>query len=208
MFMKKITETFGTNEPIFTQELLLLFKDTSRAQVFRLIDSAKEKGELIQYAKGIYSVPQKTRLGNITISSDDVIQKRYLKNEGEVYGVYGGIKLLNAFSVTTQMAATVEIITNNESSRCREIQLGNRCYILRKSRCEIDKSNAAAYTVMQLFSDMKKGDSLDELSIQKLREYIRKNGITQSQLFSMAQVFPARSTKMMIGSGIINGVIQ
>jgi len=207
MFADRMKEAFALNELIFTEELLRLFSDYSRAQVFRLIDAAKERGEIIQYAKGIYYIPQKTRLGNSTITADDVIRKRYLKNDTEVYGVYSGVKLLNAFSVTTQMAGVVEVVTNNESAKYREIQINNRQYILRRSRCTIDKNNAAAYTVMQLFSEMEKEERLDEASTRKLQAYLAKEKVSQNQLFSMAQVFPARATKIMIGSGIIGGTV-
>ncbi len=207
MFVERIQNTFDLNEPIFTDELLRLFADYSRPQVFRLIDAAKERGEIIQYSKGVYYIPQKTRFGNSTITADDVIRKRYLNSNGDIYGVYSGVKLLNAFAVTTQMAGVVEVITNNESAKYREIQINNRRYILRRSRCVIDKDNAATYTVMQLFSEMEKEDKLDESAVQKLRRFITEKDISQSQLFSMAQVFPARATKMMIGSGIIGGTI-
>lgn len=205
MFTERVKSAFGLNEPIFTEELLRLFSDCSRAQVFRMIDVAKECGEIVQYSKGVYYLPQKTRLGNSTITADDVIRKRYLKSTDDVYGVYSGVKLLNAFSVTTQMAGVVEVVTNNESAKYREIQINNRRYILRRSRCTIDKENAAAYTVMQLFTDLGKEDRLDDASVLKLQGYIAKEGVSQRQLFSLAQVFPARATKLMIGSGIING---
>lgn len=207
MFAERVKKTYALNEPIFTEELLRLFSDYSRVQVFRLIDEAKKRGEIVQYSKGVYYIPQKTRFGNSTITADDVIRKRYLTNDIDVYGVYSGVKLLNEFSVTKQMAGAVEVVTNNESAKYREIQINNRCFILRKSRCTIDKGNFAAYTVMQLFSEMKKEDKLDESSMQRLKAYISKEGVSQSQLFSMAQVFPARATKMMIGSGIINGTV-
>lgn len=207
MFAERIQNAFDSNEPIFTEELLRLFSDYSRPQVFRMIDAAKERGEIVQYAKGVYYIPQKTRLGNSTITADDVIRKRYLNCKGDVYGVYSGVKLLNAFAVTTQMAGVVEVVTNNESAKYREIQINNRRYILRRSRCVIDKDNAAAYTVMQLFSEMEKEDKLDDSALQRLRGFIEKQGVSQSQLFSMAQMFPARATKMMIGSGIIGGTV-
>ena len=97
MLIERIKETYKSNEPIFTEELLRLFPDYSRVQIFRMINVAEKQGELIRYAKGIYYIPQKTRFGNSTITADDVIKKRYLKNDSNVYGVYSGIKLLNAF---------------------------------------------------------------------------------------------------------------
>ena len=207
MFIERVKEKYALNEPIFTEELLRLFSDYSRVQAFRLIDKGKENGDIVQYAKGVYFVPQKTRIGYSTITADDVARKRYLSDDGEIYGIYSGIKLLNAFSVTTQMAGVVEIVTNNESAKYREIQINNRQFILRKSRCRISKDNAAAYTLMQLFSEIENEDRLDETSVRKIRNYIAKEKITQKQLFAIAQAFPARASKLMIGSGILDGIV-
>ena len=46
MFIDKLTENFNINEPIFTEEILDLFKEYSRAQVFRYIDKAKENKKI------------------------------------------------------------------------------------------------------------------------------------------------------------------
>lgn len=207
MFIERVKEKYALNEPIFTEDLLRLFSDYSRVQTFRLIDKGKERGEIVQYAKGVYFVPQKTRIGFSTITADDVVLKRYLSDGDEIYGIYSGIKLLNAFSVTTQMAGVVEIVTNNESAKYREIQINNRRFILRKSRCRIDKDNAAAYTLMQLFSEIGKEDRLDEIAVRKIQNYIAKENVAGKQLFEIARFFPARAAKMMIGSGIIDGTV-
>ena len=41
MFIERLKEKFNTNEPIFTEEVLELFPDFSRAQVFRFIKKAR-----------------------------------------------------------------------------------------------------------------------------------------------------------------------
>ena len=134
MFIEKLSKNFDTNEPIFTEEILSLFNEYSRAQVFRYIDKAKNNMELIQFTKGVW--------GDLSmITTDSVVEKKYLRNSNQVYGVYSGIKLLNLFSVTTQMGATIEIVTNNETTCCRHIDINSRKFILRKSRCKITKKN-------------------------------------------------------------------
>ena len=45
MFVQRIKERFDTNEPIFTEEILMLFPEYSRAQIFRYIDKAKRQAE-------------------------------------------------------------------------------------------------------------------------------------------------------------------
>ena len=206
MFAERLKENFNTNEPIFTEEILGLFSDFSRAQIFRYINKAKADGKIIQYDKGIYFIPKQTFLGLSTITADMVIEKKYLRNEKNIYGVYSGIKLFNTFSMTTQMAAVVEVVTNNESAKYREIQVKNRRFILRRSRCRIDKDNAAAYTVLQLFSEFDKSDILNDNAKRRLLEYIAVTGVTKEQLFTLSMKFPPKTAQNLIGSGILNEV--
>lgn len=207
MFIERLSEKFNNNEPIFTEEILGLFREYSRAQVFRYIDKAKERKEIVQFTKGVYYIPNVTFWGDLsTITADAVIEKKYLRNAEQTYGVFGGIKLLNNFSVTTQMAAVIEVVTNNETTRCREIAVNGRRFILRKSRCEINKNNYAAYTVLQLFNDFTEQDRLDEASRKRLLEYIKSRKVTQKQLLELSMQFPARATKKLIGSGVLNEI--
>jgi len=48
MFIERLSEKFNINEPIFTEEILGLFPEYSRAQVFRYIGKAKENKEIVQ----------------------------------------------------------------------------------------------------------------------------------------------------------------
>ena len=206
MFMKRIKEKFNINEPIFTGDILRIFPEFSRAQLFRYIKKAKETGEIAQYAKGIYFIPKQILLGLSTITADMVIEKKYLQSKNNIYGVYSGIKLFNDFSMTTQRAAGVEIVTNNESARYREIKIKNRRFILRRSRCKIDKNNAATYTVLQLFSEFDRKDKLNENAKRRLLEYISATGVTKEQLLNLSLKFPSKTVQNLIRSGILNEV--
>lgn len=207
MFIERLSEKFNINEPIFTEEIIGLFPEYSRAQVFRYIGKAKKNKEIVQFAKGVYYIPNITFWGDLSsITADSVIEKKYLRNADQTYGIFGGVKLLNNFSVTTQMAAVIEVVTNNETTRCREIEINGRRFILRKSRCEINKNNYAAYTILQLFNDFTEQDKLDESSRRRLFEYIKNRKVTQKQLLDLSMQFPARTTKKLIGSGVINEI--
>ncbi len=207
MFIERLSEKFNINEPIFTEEILGLFPEYSRPQIFRFIKKAEEKKEIVQFVKGVYYIPKITFWGDLSsITADSVIEKKYLRNADQTYGIYGGVKLLNNFSVTTQMAAVIEVVTNNETTRCREIKINGRRFILRKSRCEINKNNYAAYTILQLFNDFTEQDKLDESSRRILFEYIKNRKVTQKQLLDLSMQFPARTTKKLIGSGVINEI--
>lgn len=205
MFIEELLKIYGIDRPIFTEEILELLKEYSRAQVFRDINSAKKNNELVQFDKGVYYIPSHTFWGEkSTITVDDVIEKKYLKNEDSVYGIYGGLKLLNRFSITTQMPAVVEIITNNETTRCREITMKERKFILKKSRFLITKDNYTIYTILQLFNDFSNEDIFDENLKQKLFNYIQEKNVSIQQLIDLSNQFPARVSKRLLQSGVIN----
>ncbi len=206
MFIERLKEKFNIDEPIFTNEILELFDGFTRAYVFRLINKAKSAGEIEQFDNGVYYIPKRTVLGLSTITADDVINKKYLRNGNEVYGVYSGLKLQNIFSVTTQMPNTVEIVTNNETMRKRQVEIDGRTFILRKSRCPISKVNVNAYTVLQLFNDMGTQIRLDDSAKDKVVSFIRKNNVTARELMSLATVFPAQTTKSLIVNGVLNEI--
>ena len=192
------------NEPIFTEDLLKLFSEYSRAYVFRFIKRLEESGELVKFSAGVYYIPRKTFYGVSTITADSVIERKYLSRNEDVYGVYSGLRLLNMFSVSTQVPNVIEVVTNNESSRCREVVLDGRKFILRRSRVIINKSNADAYLVLQLFSDLGSKTNLNAFAKQRLAEYLREKRITQKKLISLAMSFPARTMKNLIGSGVLD----
>lgn len=209
MFLERLKKNYGVNEPIFTEEVLGLFPEYSRVQVFRFLKEATTSNELIQFCRGVYFIPKMTCLGILsTISPDDVIRKKYMSDGDRIYGVFAGLELLNAFSITTQMPAIIEIVTNNATLRYREIVIRGRTFILRKSRCEINKDNFAAYIVLQLFNDFLRGDKIDESSFPVLQNFIQREKITVEQLFALAKVFPARAAKNLLRSGIIDGFAQ
>lgn len=206
MFVNEIKQKFNINEPIFTEELLELFSKYSRPYVFRIINELEKSGELVRYTKGVYFMPKKTFFGLSTITADSVVEKRYLKELNNVYGIYSGLKLLNLFSITTQVPNVVEIVTNNETMRCREIEVNGRKFILRKSRFEIDKNNADMYMLLQVFNDLDTKTKLDDFAQRRLTSFIKEKGINLSKLLNLAMKFPAKTMKNLIGSGILNGI--
>ena len=208
MLVERLKTKFNTNEPIFTNEILEMFSEYSRAYVFRLIDKAEKKGEIINFDTGVYFIPTKSIIGISTITAEDVVNKKYVGYKDDVYGVYSGLNLQNMFLVTTQMPNTIEIVSNNESMRCRRIMIDGRTIILRKSRCKIDRSNAQAYTVLQLLSEMGKTTDMDDRTKESIIMYMIQNRVSNDDLVSLARVFPAQTTKNLMYSGILNGFTQ
>ena len=73
MFAERVKSSFAVNEPIYTEEIIRLFPDYSRPQIFRFIKEAEEKKEIVNFAKGIYYIPRNTFIGLSTITADTVI---------------------------------------------------------------------------------------------------------------------------------------
>ena len=208
MLVERLKQKFNTNEPIFTNEILEMFSEYSRAYVFRLIDKAERKGEIINFDTGVYYIPTKGIIGISTITAEDVAAKKYVGYRDQVYGVYSGLNLQNMFSFTTQMPNTIEIVSNHESMRRREIMIDGRTIILRKSRCKIDRTNAQAYTILQLLSEMGKTTDIGDRARKSITRYMRENGVSNADLISLASCFPAQTTKNLMYSGVLNGFTQ
>jgi predicted transcriptional regulator of viral defense system len=206
MFIEKLKAQFNKDEPIFTSEILGIFNGYTRAYVFRLIDKAKRNGQLLQYGNGVYFIPKRSILGVSTITADDIARKKYVSGSGEIYGVYSGLKLQNDFSLTTQMPNTIEIVTNNETTRCRSIDIDGRKFILRKSRCQINKSNAAVYTILQLFTEVDNSQEFDDISIDRIKSYAKNNNVSVKEIVDLAKIFPAKTTKNLLCSGVLNEI--
>ena len=203
-FTNKLKESFSFNEPIFTEELLKLFSNKSRAQVFRYVESAKESNELAQDSVGVYYLPTITFLGTQSkLSPEEVARKKYIGNDTDRYGVYSGIELLNRFGMTTQMAATVTIVTNKESSKKRMIVLNGRRFILKKSHCKITKENFAYYTIFELFNCMGKDEKVNKDAKRRILDYMKNNKMDVMQICNMAKCFPSKAVKKFMNSGVI-----
>lgn len=203
MLVERLKEKFNVNEPIFTNEILEMFSDFSRAYIFRLIDKAEKNGEIVKFDMGIYFIPTRSIVGISTITVDDVVKKKYIGYEDEFYGLYSGLNLQNIFSATTQMPNTIEVITNNEATRCRKIIIDGRTIILRKSRCKIDSKNIYAYTILQLFSELKNTTNINDRVKESIIKYMIKNKVKATDLFAIAKYFPAQTVKKLMYSGVL-----
>ena len=203
--IEKLKEKFGVNQPIFTSEILNAMSEYSRPRIFQLIKKAEQEGELIKFEKGVYYIPTITRYGKSLISLEQVIQKKYISDKDSVYGIYGGLQMQQNFRLTYQIPTTIEIITNNETMWIREIKLKNRYIILRKSRFPITKENVDAYTILELFSNIDIKKYNEDSSIRReIINFIKEKNIKCKDVYALAGVFPSKTTRNIMESGIIN----
>ncbi len=206
MFIEKLEQKMGRDRPIFLSDIFDLFKDYSQAYIYKLIKEGEKTGKLVKFERGIYYLPTKSYFGESLLSPNEVAFEKYVSNGDDNYGVLGGLSILNYFGVTTQVPQTITIVTNKEATRGRKVYIGNMPYIVKKSRMEISKTNQAAYTVAQLFYELKDDESLSNFSLDLLQEYIKKNNVKKEDLIDVAINFPCSVLKRMRSSGVFSYV--
>ncbi len=102
----------------------------------------------------------------------------------------------------------IEIITNNESRKLREIKIRGRRVVLRKSRVPITNENVDAYTLMELFNNMDMNRYQNEIQIKSsVINYVRDKKIKKKDILSLANAFPAKAMKNIAISGIIDELV-
>ncbi|MCD8203515.1 MAG: hypothetical protein LUB56_00045 [Coprobacillus sp.] len=204
IFINRIKENFKINTPIFRKEIEALFKEYSSIYTYQLIKKAVDQGLLIHYSMGIYYLPSDLpfNLGKSSISPRDVLVKEFIEYEDEVYGIYSGLALQNSFSLTSQVPATIEVVSNKESSKGREIIINERHFIVRKSRAEITSDNVFTYTLLELFT-INNGIPFNESGVSMVNSYIKEHDITKEKILSLANYFPSRTLKNMLYMGVI-----
>ena len=204
MLAEKLKTRFEGNDPIFIHEILEEMEGYSRQRVYQMIEDALRQGELSRFDRGIYYLPVKTAFGTSIPSVNDVISKKYIQDGENVFGIYGKTVLDLNFMLSTQVPNTIEVITNNESRKVREITIRGRRVVLRKARLPINKENVAAYTLMELFTDIDMRRYEEDALLRKpIKDYIREKRISREDILRLADAFPLRTMKNIAVAGAL-----
>ena len=191
---------FGNDEPIYIDEIQ--YKNYSRPWIFNELRKLVESGEIKRFDTGIYYFPVKMFFGDSFLDPMKVVERRFLSNGEDVYGYIAGASLLNQTGLSTQVLNLIELVTNNETTRVRNINVGNQRIRARRSRTTITKDNVAALQFLDLMSSITPA-TMDETERFMLRKYIKNSGLTRSAVTPYAGLFPARVMKNMIESEIV-----
>lgn len=202
--IERLKKLFGYNEPIFTDEILKVMNDYSRPRIFQLLNKAVKAGLLIKFDKGVYYIPSVTNDSDNNIIVDQVIRKKYISNNDETYGIYTGLNILRNILNKKQKYTDIEVVTNNETMSIRQVKLGDCQVKLRKSRIKITKQNVNIYTILEFFSRIDIKKYIQDHSLQNtIKSFIKKHKIKLKDLFSISDVFPSKTIKNIMMSGII-----
>ena len=199
-FFNYLLNTYGTNEVILSRELS--FEEYSLPWIKKMLKKLCDEEKLIRFEKGIYYIPTDTVLGKSRLDPKKVIEKKYINDGSGIVGYFSGITFLNMLGLSNQMPNVIEIYTNNEPSRVREVPVGNQKVLLRRSRTLIDSNNVATMSFLELMNFTDAGFYNSERN-KIVADYIKKNRITKKLITRYAPYFPDKAMRTLVESEAI-----
>ena len=152
MLYEYLLDTFGTNEPISVSDIK--YETYSRPWIDKELSKLCKAKKIIRYERGIYYIPSQTPFGASILNPNKMIEYKYIEKDGKINGFYMGLSALNRYGLTTQVPNTTEICTNNETSKLRNVKVGNMSVTLRKSRTEITNENVDILSFLELMNSL------------------------------------------------------
>ena len=204
-FFDYLSDTFGTNEPIFSTDIK--FEDYSKPWIAKQLTALCESGRLVRFERGIYYIPVNTPFGKSVLNPNKVIERKYIMDKGIASGFYSGMTALNKLGLTTQMPNTIEICTNNETSKLRKIKVNSQNVVLRKARVKITNDNLNVIRFLDIMNTIPTGFFDDDRKTVIIK-WLADNKITRSSLLDYVPAFPDKALRNLIESGVIFYVTQ
>lgn len=194
-----LLKKYGTNKPILTEELVVseISYDNLRKQLSRY----NSQGIIEKYSQGVYYIPKETILGKSTLSINDVIYRKYISDDNEIYGFFSGLSFYNKLGITTQVPFVYEIVTNKEKSRVRKITLKNKKIILRKPYATINRNNYLEAQFLEFINNANINDINDNVDI--LKKYIKDNNLNKNIILDLITNYPSKTSKRLIESRLL-----
>ena len=198
--LAQIKSEFKPNTPIFLSDLENTNK-TSGDALRKSFSRMAKTGEIRRFQKGIYYIPEKTIFGESSLNPADVIRRKYLSDDKNQYGVLTGLALLNKWGLTTQVPNVIEISTNNETNRKRQVYIGDQAVILRCSRTPITNENATLIEFLEALSSINFNNN-EQLNY--LRTYLKSQNFSRTLLDQVLIAYPKRIYQELVESGMID----
>lgn len=194
MLLEYIRNNYEQGEPIFLQDIII--ENVSNASIRQGMKKLVQKGEISRYDQGIYFIPKVSRLkGKPNLAPDVVARYKYIKRRGEVIGYYSGHTLANKLGLSTQVPVKEEMVSNNIAAIVREVKLGGRTYIVRKSSVIIDADNYRVLQLLEILKDIEKYCDDEVSSKDIIVEYIQNNKIKRVEVEKYITAFPIKVYK-------------
>ena len=202
---ESLIDKYGFNEPFLSSDIS--FNSYSRAWIFKEIRQLCKSGKIVRYEKGVYFIPKQTRLGTSVVDPLAVVERKYIKSNDQIFGYYGGQTFLNRLGLTTQVPNLIEIYTNKEASKVRNVSVGSINVRLRKTKVGVTEKNAAVLSFLELMNYLPTG-YLNEEKKKVLEDYVVKNNITRNDISLFAPKFSDKAMRNLVESEVIYSVAR
>lgn len=190
MLYEYLLENYKAAEPIFFSDIVI--EGISKSAISQQFKKLCDEGKLTKYEKGIYYIPKKSRLNGATgINADMVARYKYIARRGKIDGFYSGNAFANQIGISTQVPNKVEIVSNNIAAKIREIPIGKRTFIVRKSNITVTEENVYVLQMLELLKNL--DTYLDEDyndAKEKFQLYIHAHGITRADVDLYIREYP------------------
>jgi len=203
MLKEYLEKNYGYNEPIFINEIRLDgINDDALRQYFKCM---LRSGDLARFDTGIYYLPKASRLLKKSyLDPMKVIIRKYIQSTTEIYGYFAGATFANQIGLTTQMPATLEIITSKESTKGRTVTVGSQTVRLKRPAIAVTSENAGLLQFLDAVSRAEKYSEFSDLETGiLLKNYAKQQNFSKKLLSSVMSGITDFAAKKLIEWGII-----
>ena len=205
--IERLEKRFGRNEPIFMKDIMEAWSEYSRPRVLQLLRELRDGGILLKDTRGVYYFPAEAVYweGELLLDTMKIVERRYLKDGGKVFGYYSGLFLLNQAGFSNQVPNTREIVTMKETTRVRTVTIDGFKVKLRRAKIEINENNAPVMQLLEIFNQYDR-----PLARYQQENLILLTGgkVDTDVLAECAKCFPKRALENLKRSGIYDVLAQ
>lgn len=198
MLLDYLKENYSCNEPIFINDIMLdgLSDNALRQGFNRLLKT----GQIERFDTGIYYLSKTDSvLKNTYLDSNKVINKKYITDGTNVYGYVTGFTFANQMGLTTQLPAITEIVTNEESSKGRNVTIGKRKIRIKRPKVEITADNCKILQFLDLVNAYENWAECDEKTTQEIFvNYVNQEKLDRDRLRRFISYYPGSVAKKLI----------
>lgn len=190
MLYDYLLANYKAAEPIFFSDIRI--EGISRSAINQHMKRLCEEKKLEKYEPGVYYIPKKSRLnGSVGINADMVARYKYIERNGRVQGFYSGNFFANQLGISTQVPNKVEIVSNNIAASIREIPIGKRTFIVRRSHIPVNENNVFILQMLELLKNLDVYlDDDYENAREKFKKYIDTHEITRADVDQYIRKYP------------------
>ena len=203
MLYEYLLANYKANEPIFVSDIDLPVSDVNLRQMFKTICDA---GKIKRFDTGIYYIPKASILkGGVPLAADEVAVAKYIIRKGKVDGFYSVYTFANQLGISTQVPYVKEIVSNNASTRVKEVNVRNKKILLRRARTEITNENYVVLQLLELLKDLEQYYDISfENVCERLKKYVLTENIKKADVDKYIEDFPDKVYKNIYRTGLYN----